>query len=115
MSAVRREAFEILSNSKRNAKLAEQIAAIEAGETLEMLICKACGRKPSRDFGIDPKTTKPYSNCKPCHVKMLERTAEYKKTEEGKAANKRYKKTDTRKESNKRYKKNEEGKATNKR
>ena len=78
-------------NTKRNADVAAQKAAIDAGETPDTLICAGCGVQPFAAFGTNNSTGKPHVNCKPCHVKMMKGLAEHKMTEAGKEAEKRYK------------------------
>jgi hypothetical protein len=101
-------------HTSRNDKLVSQKVALEAGEALTTLICHGCGPRPIEEFGINAQTGKPNANCKPCNAKMLSQKVEYKKTDKGKATEKRYQEGNAGKATQRRFKTSEKGKATNK-
>jgi len=103
------------SHAKRDAEVAEKKATIEAMlESGELVRCQDCGPKPLESFATNPTTGKPLTRCKPCNEKKNEQGAEYKKTEAGKATEKRYTESELGKASHKRAKASDKGKASNK-
>jgi len=100
------------SHAKRDAKVAEKRASIEAKlESGELVRCESCGPLPLAAFEIHPTTGNPFTRCKPCNVTKNEQQAEYNKTEAGKERNKRAKTSKKGKATQRRYREGDAGQA----
>ena len=110
-----REKHRKTSYSKRKRDQTDQKAAAEAGNVPETWICIDCGRKPTANFDVHEETGVPMARCRVCMPKMLASIAVCKKTDKGKATQKKYKDSDAGKATHERYNKSDKGKATHER
>jgi len=110
-----REKHKETNHSKRKRDQTDQKAAAEAGNVPETWICIDCGRKPTANFDVHEETGVPKTYCRVCMPKMLARGAVWKKTDNGKATQKRYKDSDKGKARDERYHKSDKGKARDER
>ena len=109
-----REKHRKTSYSKRKRDQTDQKTAVEAGNVPETWICMDCGRKPTANFDVHEETGVPKTYCRVCMPKMIARIAVCKKTDKGKATQKKYKDSDKGKAANERYDKSDKGKAVQK-
>ena len=104
------------NHAKRDAERAAKRALLKAKlESGELKKCDDCGPQPFAAFGTNSKTGELLSRCDPCNVKKLKRDTAYKKTDAGKAVEKRYKSGDAGKAAEKRYREGDAGQAASNR
>lgn len=96
----------------KEQRLKEQKELIDAGETMEELLCRECNTvKPIEAFPMNQKTGKPLVRCEPCRNSRNAAVNDWYKTDAGKACAKRSSQSDKGKASHKRFAMSEKGRA----
>jgi hypothetical protein len=103
-------------HAKRDAAKAVEMAALQARKGAgELFECNFCGWQPVSEFDVNTETGKPYVNCRKHHAEKLVLSAKHKKTDVGKASEKRSKTSEKGKARAKRANTSVKGKACAKR